>query len=57
MLLDKVDKGELDPTIVITHRLALDDAPYGYKIFDEKLDNCIKVVLRTNLKPTRKPEE
>lgn len=46
MLLDKVQKGELDPTIVITHTLPLDEAPKGYHIFNEKLDGCIKVVLK-----------
>ena len=44
-LLDRVEQGEIDPSFVITHRLPLDDAPHGYKIFREKDDRCIKVVL------------
>jgi hypothetical protein len=31
---------------VITHRLALEDAPHGYDMFLSKQDECIKVVLR-----------
>ena len=45
-LLDRIQRGELDPTFVITHRLPLSDAPRGYDIFNKKLENCEKVVLR-----------
>jgi len=45
-LLDRIVAGEIDPSFVITHRLSLDEAPHGYKIFKEKEDNCIKVVLK-----------
>ena len=45
-LLDRIQKGEIDPSFVITHRLKLDDAPYGYEIFKDKKDNCIKIVLK-----------
>ena len=45
-LLQRIQKGEIDPSFVITHRLALDDAATGYEIFDNKVDECIKVVLR-----------
>lgn len=45
-LLERVQKGEIDPSFVITHRLKLEDAPQGYKIFRDKIDECIKVVLR-----------
>ena len=44
-LLEKVQKGEIDPAFVITHRLPLKDAPGAYKIFRDKQDECIKVVL------------
>jgi threonine dehydrogenase-like Zn-dependent dehydrogenase len=36
---------ELPLASVITHRLALDDGPEGYRTFDRKLDGCIKVAL------------
>jgi threonine dehydrogenase-like Zn-dependent dehydrogenase len=45
-LLSKVQEGILDPSFVITHKLPLDEAPEGYKIFNEKEDGCIKVVLK-----------
>jgi threonine dehydrogenase-like Zn-dependent dehydrogenase len=44
-LLDRVQKGEIDPSFVITHRLTLDEAPGAYKTFRDKQDHCIKVVL------------
>jgi threonine dehydrogenase-like Zn-dependent dehydrogenase len=45
-LLERIQRGEIDPTFIITHRLPLADAAYGYKIFNDKLDNCEKVVLK-----------
>src|SRR5919107_3863184 len=45
-LLDRIEKGEIDPTFIITHTMPLSDAPRGYDIFNKKLENCEKVVLR-----------
>ncbi|MBA3320027.1 MAG: glutathione-dependent formaldehyde dehydrogenase [Pyrinomonadaceae bacterium] len=45
-LLEKIEAGEIDPSFVITHRMKLDDAPEGYKIFKDKKDECIKIVLK-----------
>jgi threonine dehydrogenase-like Zn-dependent dehydrogenase len=45
-LLKKIIEGELDPSSIITHRLKLEDAPNAYKIFSEKKDGCIKVVMK-----------
>jgi threonine dehydrogenase-like Zn-dependent dehydrogenase len=45
-LLERIQNGEIDPSVVITHRLSLDDAPYGYDIFKNKQDECIKIVLK-----------
>ena len=45
-LLERIQKGEIDPTFVITHRMRLDQAPEAYKIFCEKEDECVKVVLK-----------
>jgi threonine dehydrogenase-like Zn-dependent dehydrogenase len=45
-LLEKIENGQIDPSVVITHRFALDDAPQAYKMFRDKQDQCIKVVLR-----------
>jgi threonine dehydrogenase-like Zn-dependent dehydrogenase len=44
-LLDHVRHGRIDPSFVVTHRIPLSQAPHGYKIFREKQDGCIKVVL------------
>jgi threonine dehydrogenase-like Zn-dependent dehydrogenase len=45
-LLERVQKGEINPGEVISHRLQLDDAEYGYQMFREKEDRCIKVVMK-----------
>jgi threonine dehydrogenase-like Zn-dependent dehydrogenase len=45
-LLDRIEKGEIDPSRLITHRLGLDDAPWAYRTFRDKQDNCIKVVMK-----------
>jgi threonine dehydrogenase-like Zn-dependent dehydrogenase len=44
-LLDRIARGQLDPSFVITHRLRLDDAPQAYATFRDKRDGCIKVVM------------
>jgi len=46
ILLNRIEKGEIDPSFVITHRAALNDGPGLYKKFNDKADGCIKVVLR-----------
>jgi threonine dehydrogenase-like Zn-dependent dehydrogenase len=45
-LLERIERGEIDPSFVITHRLPLDEAPLGYSMFLNKQDNCEKVVLK-----------
>jgi threonine dehydrogenase-like Zn-dependent dehydrogenase len=45
-LLEHIQKGDIDPSFVVTHKLKIDDAPMGYEIFKQKKDNCIKVVLK-----------
>jgi threonine dehydrogenase-like Zn-dependent dehydrogenase len=44
-LLERIQRGEIDPSVVITHRLSLEEAPQAYKTFRDKQDECIKVVL------------
>jgi threonine dehydrogenase-like Zn-dependent dehydrogenase len=44
-LLDRVLNGDIDPSVVISHVLPLDEAPREYKIFRDKQENCTKVVL------------
>jgi threonine dehydrogenase-like Zn-dependent dehydrogenase len=45
-LLERVARGEIDPSFVISHRLNLEDAPGAYKMFRDKRDECIKVVMK-----------
>jgi threonine dehydrogenase-like Zn-dependent dehydrogenase len=45
-LLERIEKGEIDPSFVITHRVPLEQAPEAYKTFRDKKDGCIKVVLQ-----------
>ncbi|MEO7861960.1 MAG: zinc-binding dehydrogenase, partial [Nitrospirales bacterium] len=44
-LLERIEKGDIDPSFVITHRLKLTDAPVAYQTFRDKQDGCIKVVM------------
>jgi threonine dehydrogenase-like Zn-dependent dehydrogenase len=46
MLLARIEKGEIDPSFVITHRASLQQGPELYKTFRDKKDGCIKVVLK-----------
>ncbi len=45
-LLEHIQRGELHPEIIISHRMNLSDAAEGYKIFDKADDECRKVILR-----------
>jgi threonine dehydrogenase-like Zn-dependent dehydrogenase len=44
-LLDRIQRGEIDPSFVITHRMSLKDAPRAFEMFLNKTDHCEKVVL------------
>jgi threonine dehydrogenase-like Zn-dependent dehydrogenase len=39
------EDGALQPDIIISHRMKLADAARGYEMFEEKQDDCRKVVL------------
>jgi threonine dehydrogenase-like Zn-dependent dehydrogenase len=45
-LLEKIEKREIDPSFVVTHRLPLEEAPEAYEMFNEKEDDCVKIVLK-----------
>ena len=45
-LLILVKEGKIKLNDIITHHLPLNDAPHAYKIFRDKKDNCVKVVLK-----------
>ncbi|MGP4073188.1 zinc-dependent alcohol dehydrogenase [Piscibacillus sp. B03] len=45
-LYDMIIDEKIDPTEIITHTLPLEEAAHGYKIFNGREDDCIKVVLK-----------
>jgi threonine dehydrogenase-like Zn-dependent dehydrogenase len=45
-LLRRIEEGQIDPSFVITHTVPLDQGPEMYKVFRDKQDGCIKVVLK-----------
>jgi threonine dehydrogenase-like Zn-dependent dehydrogenase len=45
-LLERIQRGDFDPSFIITHRLPLDRAPEAYETFLKKDDDCLKVVLK-----------
>jgi threonine dehydrogenase-like Zn-dependent dehydrogenase len=45
-LLRRIEEGQIDPSFVITHTVSLEDGPEMYKVFRNKQDSCIKVVLK-----------
>ena len=44
-LAQHIERGEIDPSVIVTHVLPLDQGPHGYEIFKDHKDGCIKVVL------------
>ena len=45
-LLEHIERGDIDPSFVISHVLPIDQAPEAYKTFRDKRDRCTKVVLK-----------
>ena len=41
-----IKEGKFDATDIITHKLSLEKGSYAYDIFDNKMDNCIKVIMK-----------
>ena len=48
-LMEMIVAGKLDPSFVITHRYPLDAAAEAYRMFNDKNDECIKVVLKPGM--------
>lgn len=46
-LLEQIESGELDPTIMLSHRVDLEDVAKVYRIFDAKEDGMMKVFVQT----------
>ena len=45
-LLQLIVDGRVKPSIVITHRITLDEAPDYYRIFRDKKDGCLKTIIK-----------
>ena len=45
-LLERIEKGDIELSFVVTHHLTLDQAPQGFDMFCNKENECIKVVLK-----------
>jgi threonine dehydrogenase-like Zn-dependent dehydrogenase len=43
-MLEHVQAGELDPSLLLTHRMSLEEAPRGYEMFKKKEDGCLRAV-------------
>ncbi|MBS4538428.1 glutathione-dependent formaldehyde dehydrogenase [Clostridium sp. D2Q-11] len=45
-ILKLIQEKKIDPTDIITHKIPLDKGKHAYEIFDQKQDDCIKVILK-----------
>jgi threonine dehydrogenase-like Zn-dependent dehydrogenase len=45
-LLEHIQRGDLNPEIIISHRMPLAEAAEGYRLFESRRDQCRKVILR-----------
>lgn len=48
VLSSAIERGQIDPSFVISHRLRLDDAPAAYHLFRDKAEACTKVVMHVH---------
>jgi len=44
-LLERIVRGDIDPSFIVTHRMPLDEAARGFEVFAKKEEGCEKVVL------------
>jgi threonine dehydrogenase-like Zn-dependent dehydrogenase len=44
-LLERIEKGQIDPSTIISHRITLDEAPEMYKVWRDKKENVTKIVI------------
>jgi len=51
-LLQLIEDGKVDPTFLISHRMDLNEASEAYKMFDEKQDEALKIVLKPRTSTT-----
>ncbi|MEW9547344.1 zinc-dependent alcohol dehydrogenase [Nonomuraea sp. NPDC050783] len=46
MILDRMSKGEIDASPLLTHPMTLEDGPKGYAMFKNKEDGCVRAVFQ-----------
>ena len=46
LLLERIERGEINPSFIITHRISLEEALAMYRTCRDKHDACIKVVMK-----------
>jgi threonine dehydrogenase-like Zn-dependent dehydrogenase len=56
-LLRLIEEGRIDPSFVVSHHMALEDAPKGFAMFTAKQDECTKIVLRPGMSPSRQSQD
>jgi threonine dehydrogenase-like Zn-dependent dehydrogenase len=44
-LLERIEKGQIDPSYIISHRITLDEAPEMYKVWRDKKERVTKIVI------------
>jgi threonine dehydrogenase-like Zn-dependent dehydrogenase len=44
-LLERIEKGQIDPSYIISHRITLDQAPSMYEVWRDKKDHVTKIVI------------
>ena len=44
-LLERIEKGQIDPSYIISHRITLDEAPRMYEVWRDKKDHVTKIVI------------
>ena len=44
-LLERIQSKQIDPSVIISHRPSIDEAPRMYQVFRDKQENCTKVML------------
>ena len=50
-LLDEIMEGKIDTTFLISHRMPLEQAPQGYKMFHDQQNEVTKIVLKPGMVP------
>ena len=41
-MMEHVQRGDLDPSFLVTHRMSLEESPRGYEMFKKKEDGCLR---------------